>query len=886
MGIFESKFTNIFGDGQISATSPDAEQDWFYITDYGQDHDYWQSKIADAIKVLTNNPTIDCQILYGGEVTDGGAGTVDISEGVALGKDYSGEIRFIHIPALTGVSLPSGWNTGKDIWIIGQYDFKLSSSSRNHYNGTSYYYQTEDTYIGDINSENTTSTDDMFVDSDPNATPDTIVVWGKFQMNGTSFTSKDTDANGRTDYISLFVSQGIIMADGATIGQATGPLLTFNDTSNLLGITGCKTGFGTLTPDSAIEVSGAGTQIIKVTETGSSVESIFETTASYGWVGTLTSHPFRIGSNGNSHLYIETTGKIGVGVSNTPNEGINLLSSYNLSWTQNATESLVNIFRQANSASTIIGNGVKYSANAGAFASSYGSSWAHSAFEVGNGVIKFFINTASTVAVGTDVTMTERMRIDSTGNMAIGKSALEAWHSGVKAVQFGGTGSIMSSATEAAGAAIYLIQNAYSDSVGWKYMVTDEASFYRQIDGTHVFGVAVSGTADTAVPWVSGLFISSTGQIATGGETSPNVVAGGVHLEVSATGDAFVIKNGATEYFAITNLGAIDAQADALIHTLTVGLGKNSVATNTAIGYQALVANTTGAYNTAIGYQALVANTTGAYNTAIGYQALVANTTGIDNTAIGYHALSNVTVTSNNIAIGYSTLTTSTANSNIAIGYLALRDNTTGTRNVAIGIQTLMVNTTGSYNTMIGYISGETVTTGENLTCVGYNAQPTAVSATNEITLGNGSVTSLRCAVTTITAISDKRDKIDIENLDIGLDFIRELKPRKFKWDKREWYAKKNENNRILKDKNGDFIYEKQPDGTRKKDIWDVNFIAQELEEVQEKYNVKYLNLVSGTKNQLEANTLRLFSPLIKAVQELADKNDILEKEIKNLKNK
>jgi hypothetical protein len=38
------------------------------------------------------------------------------------------------------------------------------------------------------------------------------------------------------------------MTDGKTIGQAAGPLLTFDDTNNYLEVTGCAVGIGTATP--------------------------------------------------------------------------------------------------------------------------------------------------------------------------------------------------------------------------------------------------------------------------------------------------------------------------------------------------------------------------------------------------------------------------------------------------------------------------------------------------------------------------------------------------------------------------------------------------------------------------------------------------------------
>src|SRR5438093_11378062 len=60
---------------------------------------------------------------------------------------------------------------------------------------------------------------------------------------------------------------------------------------------------------------------------------------------------------------------------------------------------------------------------------------------------------------------------------------------------------------------------------------------------------------------------------------------------------------------------------------------------NTFLGNDALINNTTGHENTAIGNIALLSNTTGYANTSVGSETLVFNTTGIENTAIGNVAL-------------------------------------------------------------------------------------------------------------------------------------------------------------------------------------------------------------------------------------------------------
>ncbi len=63
---------------------------------------------------------------------------------------------------------------------------------------------------------------------------------------------------------------------------------------------------------------------------------------------------------------------------------------------------------------------------------------------------------------------------------------------------------------------------------------------------------------------------------------------------------------------------------------------------NTAVGLNALRANTLGDFNSALGVNALRFNSTGSNNTGLGYQALFVNT-GSSNTAVGVNSLSHNT---------------------------------------------------------------------------------------------------------------------------------------------------------------------------------------------------------------------------------------------------
>ena len=101
-------------------------------------------------------------------------------------------------------------------------------------------------------------------------------------------------------------------------------------------------------------------------------------------------------------------------------DGMTIANIQNLSWTEGANnESYANIFRQRNSAATVIGNGVKRS-NSADFASSFSSSTGRSAISVGGGDIHLFTNAASTVASGTNIVLSQRVTINNIGYVGIG----------------------------------------------------------------------------------------------------------------------------------------------------------------------------------------------------------------------------------------------------------------------------------------------------------------------------------------------------------------------------------------------------------------------------------------------------------------------------------
>jgi hypothetical protein len=205
--------------------------------------------------------------------------------------------------------------------------------------------------------------------------------------------------------------------------------------------------------------------------------------------------------------------------------------------------------------------------------------------------------------------------------------------------------------------------------------------------------------------------------------------------------------------------------------------------TNTASGFEALESNTTGDNNTASGGEALGSNTTGEDNTAAGFQALALNTTGNFNTATGGGALLLNTKGTSNTATGGGALNSNTTgNNNTADGNTALADNVTGDGNTALGHGAGAGNVTGKHNTFLGALVRAKTDGLTNATALGFGA---TLTASDSIVLGNNRITRIFAKVTSISAISDRREKKDIAALDpaLGLAFVTGLKPVSYRFN-------------------------------------------------------------------------------------------------------
>ena len=265
----------------------------------------------------------------------------------------------------------------------------------------------------------------------------------------------------------------------------------------------------------------------------------------------------------------------------------------------------------------------------------------------------------------------------------------------------------------------------------------------------------------------------------------------------------------------LTVTGAVTVSLGATIYGLTVGRGGGAINSNVAFGLNALATNTTGVENTCIGGSSGFTNLSGSNNTSVGNSALYTNSTGVNNTAIGTGAA---------------------------------------------------VSATGSSNTVLGSSAAANLTSGANNTVIGAAAGNASgvfnlTNQSNRVVVGDANVTHAYILVAW-TVTSDARDKTDVTDAPYGLNFVNELRPITYKWDKREKYA------------------DNKPNGTHAETKTQLGFLAQDVITLEKKYGGLAGDLLIAddeTDESLKITETKMIPVLVKAIQELTKRLAALE---------
>ena len=411
------------------------------------------------------------------------------------------------------------------------------------------------------------------------------------------------------------------------------------------------------------------------------------------------------------------------------------------------------------------------------------------------------------------------------------------------------------------------------------------------------------------------------------GGVNTTTISGGIINTGTINGSLVNVTNINATNIASGTLSADRIAADSLdiekINNMSFASGADG---NIGIGEDALP-NADGTYvlgNIAFGYRAgHVLNGSGfssrsRENIFIGNNAGKTATTGnFGNIAIGINSFggsssNTLSGATSNICIGNQAapVLRGSAHSNVYIGTQAGMTATTGVQNVCVGIQTGMNLLTGKQNTCIGSRAGQDITSGHYNVCIGrnagapviYQAYSTLTTGSNNVLIGHeagvGNNVSNAIAIGYDTLgyasntarigdsnmasiggyanwsnVSDERDKILITNLNLGLNFVNALTPKKFKLNPRDSYKVYNEETeKTTYDQEG---FEA---GTKARNSFSFGFLAQEVEEKVSELDSDPTDIVDDSNpDRLHLRSSELIAVLWKAVQELSNKNDALE---------
>lgn len=239
------------------------------------------------------------------------------------------------------------------------------------------------------------------------------------------------------------------------------------------------------------------------------------------------------------------------------------------------------------------------------------------------------------------------------------------------------------------------------------------------------------------------------------------------------------------------------------------------------------------------------------------------------NIGVSPHPLKNLTVGQFNTHIGVGTENTINNNyETTLVGYASYGNNAS----VIVGAQS---GTNGLGNTFIGTSIGDsTATGGINQTVIGYDSESTGVNSS--IRLGNSDITLLECAAP-LTVTSDVRIKQNIQDNNLGLEFISQLRPVTYQKVNPQDYPEELLEKRFTREHN------KADRPENDLQVYD-GLIAQEVEQTLTDLDVQWSGHHTNPTNSKQSIDYTILTiPLINSIKTLKSQIETLTQRIEAL---
>ena len=161
---------------------------------------------------------------------------------------------------------------------------------------------------------------------------------------------------------------------------------------------------------------------------------------------------------------------------------------------------------------------------------------------------RIYVNSSDQI-IRFDTANSERLRLGSTGNFALGNTYTSGY-SGQTNFFIGGTANIYADTSSGSGKSFSITNNSYINSSGnWVYRATDKASNIYQYNGTIGFRTVASGTAGNTISWSERLRIANDGTITNTGSNSAPTSGSGfgftqdqLYLSTDGTGANYALR--------------------------------------------------------------------------------------------------------------------------------------------------------------------------------------------------------------------------------------------------------------------------------------------------------------------------------------------------------